>query len=122
MRELLYKNLISKDRNKRDVFVSETVTKNGISASSQRRCLYFVKEKIEIDKTTDLKKLLKMKKYNQDSSKRFHILKVHDSKAGVDKLICKLMGSFYAIAGKTIYRIVYVHSFKIAFATVASKA
>ncbi len=120
MRELLYKNFSSRDHKKRDVFVSETVTKNGIRACSERRCLYFIQDKIEINNATDLKKLMAIKKKNQDNHKHFHILKEHDTKAGEDKLICKLMGTFYAVVGKTIYCIVYIHSFKIKFTAVST--
>ena len=115
MRELLFKNLTSNDHKKRDVFAQEMVNKNGVLATSERRCLYFIKDKIEINNPMDLVKLAKIKKKDQDNNRCFHVLKEHDSKTGIDKLICKLKGTFYAVVGKSIYCIVFIHSFKVQF-------
>ncbi len=121
MRELVFKNLTSQDHKKRDVFVQETVEKNGVTASSERRCLYFIKDKISINNPADLAKLAQVKKENQEHKRCFHVLKVHDTKTGTDKLICKLKGTFYAVVGKTVYCIVFVHSFKIRFKAQTTK-
>ena len=115
MRELVFKNLTSIDHKKRDIFVEETVTRNGIVATSQRRCLYFVKNKTMINDSADLAKLSELKKQCPDKKRSFYVLKVHDSTAGTDKLMCKLKGNFYAVVGRSIYHIVFIHSFKIRF-------
>ena len=121
MRELVFKNLTSRDHMKRDVFVQETVERDGILASSERRCLYFIKDSIKVDNPTDLTKLVALKKQNECAKKRFHVLKTHDSKTGVDKLICKVKGTFYAVVQDTIFCIVFVHSFKIKFTAKPAK-
>lgn len=121
MRQLLFRNMTSGDRKKRDISVRESVAKNGILATSERRCLYFIKEKINISNTTDFVKLARIKKESRKGNRRFHVLKIHDSKTGTDKLICKLKGTFYAVIGRVVYCIVFIHSFKIKFKTLVMK-
>jgi len=120
MRELLFKNMTSDDHKKHDVSVQEIVQKNGLLAKSERRCRYFVKYKARVDNPEDIVNLAKIKEENKKSKRCFYVLKCHDSNDGIDKLICKFKGTFYAVIGKVIYCIVFVHSFKIRFKALAA--
>lgn len=115
MRELLFKNLTSEDHKKRDLFVQESVEKDGILAMTTRRCLYFVKEIIHIDNPMDLKKIAEAKAKTDGNKRHFHVLKEHDSNLGIDKLMCKVAGTFYAIVNDYLYCIVFIHIFKVSF-------
>ena len=116
MRELLFKNMSSWNHNKRDVSVEEAVEKDGVRAKTTRRCLYFVKEKIRVKNPMDLKNIAEIKTANDGKiSRHFHILKVRDSDLGVDKLMCKVAGTFYAMVNDYLYCVVFIHTFKIAF-------
>lgn len=118
MRQLLYKNLTSQNYRKRDVSVLERVSKNGLIASSERRCLYFITSKSIISSPADIENLTKVSR--EDSKKKsFYVLKVHDSKTSFDKLICKFKGTFYAVVGNVVYCVVFVHSFRLRFEAMA---
>lgn len=114
MRKILYKNLTGNNNRKRDLCIREIVTREGITAKIERRCIYFVREKIHIKNPNNLDELKVLKKTeNGWRKKHFHILRNHDSDTGEDRLICKVAGAFYAIVGHYVFCIAFVHSFKI---------
>lgn len=118
MRELLFKNMTSWDHNKRDIFVQEVIEKDGILAKTTRRCLYFIKDKTRIKNPMDLKNISEIKLDNSNTKRHFHVLKERDSDLGVDKLMCKVAGTFYAMVNEYLYCIAFVHVFKISFCAV----
>ncbi len=115
MRELTFKNTTTWSHSKRDVFVEETVEKDGVLAKTTRRCIYFIKEKRLVKNPNDLKKLADMKFSDDQAKKHFHVLKERDSSLGIDRLMCKVAGTFYAVIDEYLYAIVFVHTFKISF-------
>lgn len=116
MRDIVFKALTSATSKKRDLSIEETIERDGILARTERRCRYFIINKVHIDNIKDIEKLAQAKFANVPYKKRhYYVLKSHDSQHGEDKLLCKIAGMFYAIYGKDIYCIAYVHSFKIVF-------
>ena len=114
MREILYKNFVGQDNRKQDFCIRETISRDDFMATVERRCIYFVREKVYLEDPHDLDKLNVLKK-NSDALKKkhFHILRDHDSATGKDKFICKIAGTFYAIAGHYVFSIAFINSFKI---------
>lgn len=121
MRELLFKNITKWNHKKRDIFVQETVIKDGVLAKTTRRCLYFIKERKHIKDPGDLKKLAETKICDDQVKRHFHVLKERDSDTGMDKLMCKVAGTFYAMIDEYLYSIVFVHTFKISFVSAKTK-
>jgi len=117
MREMLFKNMTSKDFKKRDLTIREDLRKNGFVAHTERRCFYFVREVVSVEGSHDIDKLAKLKTTaSNDSNKRnFHIMRVKDSNTGREKLVCKVCGMIYAIIANKVYAIGFLHSFKINF-------
>ena len=114
MREIVYKNLTGDHNKKRDLCIREVVARDDFTATIERRCRYFVREKVYIENPTNLDKLKDLKKKdNVWKKKHFHILRKHNSNTGEDKLICKVAGTFYAIVEHYVFCIAFVHSFKI---------
>lgn len=115
MREMLFKNMTSWKDRKRDVFVEEVVTRNGVKAKTTRRCLYFIKKKVRVESPNDIKKLTGIKADPEADKKHFHVLKQHDSNLGTDKMMCKVAGTFYAMINNYLYCIAFVHTYRISF-------
>jgi hypothetical protein len=114
MRELVFKNMYFEGSKKRDISVEETIEKNGLVATTQKRSLYFIRGRYHIDSQEDLKRWAQEKKENKRLNRKwFHIMRKHSDKDGVDNLLCKARGSFYAIVGRDVYNIVFVHSMKM---------
>ncbi len=115
MRELLFKNMTSNDHKKRDISIQEIVEKDGILAKTTRRCLYFIKEKTPVKSPMDLQKISDIKDLDEEQKRHFCVLKQRDSDLGVDKLMCKVAGTFYAVVNNYLYCVVFFHTFKISF-------
>jgi len=115
MREILYKNLTGSDNRKRDFSIREIVIRDGVTATIERRCIYFVKETVYLDSPQDLEKLKKLKSVEEvsDNKAHFHIIRKFDAETKEDRLICKVCGRFYVISGHNVYSIAFVNSFKI---------
>lgn len=119
MREIVYKNLTGKD-NKKNLSIRELVSKDGVLARIERKCTYFIRDKVYVEDPNDIEPLKMLKDENSLwKKKHFHIIRKHDSYTGEDSLACKVAGNFYAIVGKYIFSIAYVHSFKMELAVVA---
>lgn len=116
MREVVYKNLTSLGSRKKDIFLKEVFEKDGVLAKTERRCFYYIKEVIPLEGKDDLQKWVNSQNESNPSGKRqFHILKEHNDGHGEDKLICKILGTFYAVVDNKVYTIGFLHSFKVRF-------
>ncbi|MCX5677727.1 MAG: hypothetical protein NTY76_01280 [Candidatus Omnitrophica bacterium] len=116
MREVVYRNLTSITSRKKDIFLQEVFEKDGVTAKTERRCLYFVKDIIHLDASADLQKwVAKQGESGMINKRQFYIFKQHSDSPGEDKFICKILGNFYAIVGNSIYVIAFLQSFKIRF-------
>ena len=116
MREVLFKNLTSVNTGKKDISLREVFEKDGIVAKTERRCFYFIKEIKHLETETDLQKWLASKDVPKGATQRqFHIMKEHNDSNLEDKIICKILGTFYAVINRSVYTIGFMHSFKVRF-------
>jgi hypothetical protein len=119
MREVVYKNLTSIASRKKDIFLREVFQKNGVTAKTERRCFYYIKDITQLESEESFKKW--MGEQGSKSSKRhFHIFKEQNDLLGENKLVCKIAGTFYAVADRTVYTIAFLHSFKVSFVKTTS--
>ena len=116
MREVVYRNLTSLSSRKKDVFLQEVFEKDGIIARTERRSLYFVKDILHLDQPGDLQDwIAKQGGAGMTNKRQFHIFKQHSDSPGEDKLMCKILGNFYAVIDNSVYMIAFLQSFKIRF-------
>ena len=121
MREVVYKNLTSLGSRKKDIFVQEVFEKEGITAKTERRCLYLIRDVIHLETPGDLQKILA--KYGDIGTirrRRFYVLKQHTDSPDEDKLICKVRGNFYVVVDDNVYNIAFLQSFKVYFSKAIS--
>lgn len=114
MRELLYKNITSGNKKRRDLYVSETFDKDGITTTTQRHSTYIVGT---CNKFKNLEDLMEWKKNSGQYAGKRHIfiIKKRDTKLNKDMFICDVIGKFYAISGCDIYSVAFKHSFEVDF-------
>jgi len=114
MRELVFKNLFSPASKKRDICVEETVRNSGFISKTVKRSTYFVRNVSHVASKAEFDKWLIEKKLNPAlNKKRFHIMRHHSDREKKDLVYCKARGNFYAVVGKDIYNIVFVHFLKL---------
>ncbi len=117
MREVVYRNLTSVRSGKKDVLLKEVFERDGVTAKTERRSFYFVKEVMHLHSDEELQTWVGSQDNRSEPVKRhFHIMKEHSDALGTDKFVCKILGLFYAVVDKDIYTIAFLHSFKINFA------
>ena len=117
MREVVYRNLTSARSGKKDVLLKEVFERDGVTAKTERRSFYFIKEAIHLNSDEELQTWVGSQNNRSEPVKRhFHIMKEHSDALGTDKFVCKILGLFYAVVDRNIYTIAFLHSFKINFA------
>lgn len=114
MRELLFKNIISGNKKRKDLYVSETVDNNGITTTTQRHSTYILGP---CSKFKTLEELAEWKKtVNPNAHKRhIFIIKKRDTKLKKDIFMCDIIGRLYAVTGCDIYSVAFKHSFEVDF-------
>lgn len=116
MREVVYKNLTSANSRKKDIFLQEIFEKDGITAKTERRYFYFIKDIVNLAQPDDLQRWVSSHGAVGVADKRqFHIFKWHSDTSGEDRVICKILGNFYAVVNNAVYTIAFLHSFKVRF-------
>jgi len=116
MREVVFKNLTSVHSRKKDIFLKEVFEKDGVTAKTERRCFYFVKDIKHLESDEELQRWLASgNSSNRMDRRQFHIMKEHNDAHLEDKIICKIIGTFYAVINRTVYTIGFMHSFKVRF-------
>lgn len=114
MKELLFKDITSEDKKRKDLYVSETVNRNGVITTTQRRSIYTLGT---CNKFKTLEELAEWKKTIGANINKRHIfiIKKRDTKLNKDIFICDIVGRFYAVSGCDIYSITFKHSFEVDF-------
>ncbi len=115
MRELLFKNITSGDKKRRDLYVTEIVNRNGVTTTTQRHSTYIIGS---CNKFQNMDELSEWKKNAGIKSEKRHIfvIKKRDTMHKRDMFICDVVGRFYAVTGCDIYSIAFKHSFEVNFA------
>jgi hypothetical protein len=117
MREVVFKNLTSVNSRKKDILLQEVFEKDGLVAKTERRCFYFIKDIVHLEKQEDLQKWMNVQDGSGVAAKRqFYIFREHNDKLGEDRLLCKILGSFYVIVDNTVFTVAFMHSFRVVFA------
>lgn len=116
MREVVFKNILSDNSRVKNIFLQEVFERDGVLARTERRCFYFIKDVTPIGQVESIKKWVDRKNAVESLGKRhFHIFKEHNDSHFEDKLICKIIGTFYAIVNNNVYTVAFMHSFKVRF-------
>ena len=105
MKEITFKELTSLKSRTKNILLKEVFENGEVLAKTERRTFYFIKDIGPLNEGSDLK----------NSKRHFHILREHNERLGEDKIICKILGTIYVVAGKMVYTIVFLNSFKASF-------
>lgn len=120
MRELVFKNLTSTNKKRKDLYISETFERDGVKTTTQRHSIYIIGDR---NKFKNPKELMQWQnKTTVDNSKRhIFIFKKRDSKLKKESFICDVVGKFYAVVKNEVYSIAFKHSFEIDFLATDNK-
>ena len=107
MRDILYQNLTSDDKRRRDLFVQEMFEKNGIISCTQKKATYIIKKRVPFEDIANIDEWIKRQNQaNGPAQRQIYILKTFNSKRAEEGFTCKIVGSLYAVADNNLYHIV----------------
>lgn len=123
MREMLLKNLISEDKRRREIFVSEHTQRENLIQDLEKKSVYVIKEVLDVTQDCDLELFLHQKKTEGlfKPAKTF-IIKIRDTKQERVKFIYKVLGDQYVVLEDKIYLLGVVQYFKIELTNNLAKA
>lgn len=116
MRDILYQNLTSIDKRRRDLFIQELVEKDGFLTCTQKRATYLIKAQTPFKDITSMQEWVNSQNEKKPATPRhIYIIRRHNTKLGEDRLICKVVGTLYIVANCVLYHVIYTHVVKIDF-------
>jgi hypothetical protein len=98
MRDLFFKETISRDKKKKTFSVLERIEENGILTQLERKSIYHIKD-------GRVSKIL-------NPQPQVFINKINDRTHRKEEFSYKVLGDFYAIVSGRLYLVCYIHSFK----------
>ena len=120
MRELLFKNLTSEDKRRKDLFISETVENNGVKTVTQRHSIYIINDHNKFNNQKELIQWQNKAPLN-NNNRHIFIFKKRDTRSKKDSFICDVVGRFYAVLKNDVYSIAFKHSFEVDFSPAQKK-
>jgi hypothetical protein len=116
MREVVFKNLTSINARKKDIFLQEVFERDGVKAKTERRCFYYIKDILTLNSQEDLQEWVAKQNQSGPITKRqFYIFREHSDSSGEDRILCKILGTFYVVVDSAVYTIAFLHSFRARF-------
>jgi len=104
MRDLVFKNLTSANRQRRILASSETINKNGVRSIIHRHFVCIVREIKDKQASRPLPYM--------------YVLKKQNTKEQEEKFFCRIKGSIYAINKGRLFLILFMHSLKISLVSI----
>ena len=113
MRDILFKNLTSRDHHRRDIFLSEASERNGVTTKTQKHFVYFIRDHEFLAGPDKLEGWLKKYARKGPRLKDLSVVKSYDSKIGEEKFEVKIAGNLYVLREQDIFSVDFTQVFKI---------
>jgi len=117
MKELVYKNIDGENPRKKEVSIEESDSRFRTCVVKKWICKYFIKSRHETRSARELEQWIAKARIDSRKKRKCHILKQIDARLGETKIVCKVLGEFYAVRGLTAFKIMYVNVLKIRMAS-----
>ena len=112
MKKIIHRDVFGANPRKREVSVDETVYRIGSTVHKRRSCKYFIKEKKTSKDVKELERWIEEQK-KVGLKKDCHVFRELNIETGINKVICKVMGEFFAVWRETAFKILYVNEIKL---------
>ena len=105
MRDLLFKNLTSRDGKRKALSSSEIQDREGVRSIIRRHFICMVKD---------------VKDAKEKPLSYLYVLKERNSKEQKERFYCRIKGSVYVISGCRLFLLLFTHSLKIDLVSIPS--
>lgn len=107
-RLIQFKCLTSHDRKQRDVTVEEKLRNALFQTKIVRRCTYAVSRQVSVSSYDDCAIWAKTT-FNTTTPRQVFVTKKIHPATGAEDIVYKVLGHFYSVLDKTIYKVQYRH-------------
>lgn len=114
VREIIFKNLTTRDHRRRDLWIQEVSNENGFHAEIRKRCIFLIKGHRRLPNLQAVERWIN--DHTDDSTCRLRNLTVtrkENSKTGAKNFFFKAIGSFYAVMGEEVFSIGFVQTYEV---------
>lgn len=112
MKKIVHRDILGYNPRKREVSVEETVYRTESRINKKRVCKYYIREKFVSEDVEELKQWIERQK-KSGVKKDCHVLRNIDTRTGANKIVCKVLGEFFAVWANAAYRIFYVNELRV---------
>jgi 5'(3')-deoxyribonucleotidase len=112
MKKIIHRDVFGANPRKREVSVEETIDRIGATIHKRRSSKYYIEEKMTSTDVKELEKWIEEHK-SRGLKKNCHVFRELNTSTGVNKVVCKVMGEFFAVWGETAVKILYVNEIKL---------
>lgn len=102
MRELLFRNVVSQNKKRRELLLSEHLEKDNFIHHVEKKMVYIIKEALEFNDPLDLEKFLNQKEKQEIPAQTF-IVRSRNTREKMDKFIHKITGDQYVVTKDKIF-------------------
>ena len=102
MRDLVFRNLTSREKNRKVITASEVVDNQGMRCSTHRHFVCIVKQVQAAEETMPAE---------------VHIIKEHNTREQRERFFCRIKGRTYISAYDRLFVIFFMHSLKVSLET-----
>lgn len=113
MRKITFRNLQNLEKGQKNVFVAETLEKEGILCHSERRSIYIIKDKIHIEDPLNLEGELDKLREENSHPRQLFLRRRIDTINHIKEFAYSIIGRFYVVVGEEVYVIAFKHTFKL---------
>ena len=116
MREMVLKNLVSDDKKRREIFISESLNEQGAIQKLEKRTIYIIKEVLKVTPDFNLQLILNQRQNEgKMQPKQTYFTRISNSNKSEEKFIYKVYGDSYAMIDDKLFIIRLVQYLKIEF-------
>ncbi len=110
MREIIFRNLISQDKQHADFSIREVFENPGCITSVEKRCIYVIKKQEALGLPYDLPGEDEACRKLDCPKREFFVTTTHDTITGCNCLNLKVLGNFYVVSSSYIFQVSFKYS------------
>ena len=112
MKKIVHREKVGSDPRKREISVDEIISRRGGTIRKRRSCKYYVRDKFYSRDIEELNEWMRERK-KEGLKKNCHVFREINTKTGMNKVVCKVMGEFFAVHDGAAFKILYVNEIKM---------
>ena len=113
MRDIQIKNSVSANHRRKYLSILETIQKDGMMATAEKKFSYYVCEKNSPGELGSFTPSLGSDELPyQKKDRHVSIKKIYDQTTGMGKMIYRVIGSFYVMYQLRVFAVVFMHTIK----------